>query len=59
MSLFFCQFLSAVGVFKKDCRHILRSCRLSVKPLGRPLIFSKLLYRQGDLLISENLRFIA
>ena len=37
MSLFFCQFLSAVGVFKKDCRHILRSCRLSVKPLGRPL----------------------
>ena len=37
MSLLFCQFLSAVGVFKKDCRHILRSCRLSVKPLGRPL----------------------
>ena len=36
MSLFFCQFVSAVGVFKKDCRQILRSCRLSVKPRGRP-----------------------
>ena len=36
LSLFFCQFLSAVGESEKDCRHIFEQCRLSPKPLGRP-----------------------
>ena len=36
LSRFLCPFLSAVAVLKKDCRHILRSCRLSAKPLGGP-----------------------
>ena len=30
-------FLSAVGESEKDCRHIFEQCRLSPKPLGRPL----------------------
>ena len=45
LSPFLCQFLSAVGKSEKDCRHIFEQCRLSPKPLGRPLkrrIFFKL-----------------
>ena len=32
-----CQLLSAVGTLVTNCRHILTQCRLSLKPLGRPL----------------------
>ena len=31
LSPFFCQFLSAVGELKKDCRHTFEQCRLSPK----------------------------
>ena len=37
LSPFPSQFLSAVGKSEKDCRHIFEQCRLSPKPLGRPL----------------------
>ena len=32
-----CQLLSVVGTLVTNCRHILTQCRLSLKPLGRPL----------------------
>jgi len=32
-----CQLLSAVGTLVTNCHHILTQCRLSLKPLGRPL----------------------
>ena len=37
LSLLSCQLLSAVGTLVTNCRHILTQCRLSLKPLGRPL----------------------
>ena len=37
LSLLSCQLLSAVGTLLTNCRHILMQCRLSLKPLGRPL----------------------
>ena len=38
LSSFLSQYLSAVGESERDCRHIFEQCRLSPKPLGRPLL---------------------
>ena len=42
LSLLSCQLLSAVGTLVTNCRHILTQCRLSLKPLGRPLQWEQL-----------------
>ena len=44
LSLFFCKFLSAVGVLEQDCRYIFGNfgaMSLVAKPLGRPLLISE------------------
>ena len=40
LSPFFCQLLLADSESEKDCRHIFEQCRLSPKPLGRPLFWT-------------------
>ena len=42
----FSQLLSAVGVLEKECRLVLKSCRLSTKPLGRPVPSASCLARK-------------